>query len=37
MGNKREQAGAKQLQRENEKWERVAGVMERKLKLGRQG
>lgn len=28
--------GAKQLQRETENWERVAGVMERVLKLERQ-
>ena len=29
--------GAKQLERETENWERVAGVMERVLKLERQG
>jgi PadR family transcriptional regulator, regulatory protein PadR len=29
--------GTKQLQRETENWERVAGVMERVLKLQRQG
>src|SRR5579871_3784984 len=29
--------GAKQLERETENWERVAGVMERVLKLQRQG
>ncbi len=29
--------GAKQLQRETENWERVAGVMQRVLKLERQG
>lgn len=29
--------GAKQLERERENWERVAGVMERVLKLERQG
>ena len=28
--------GAKQLERETENWERVAGVMERVLKLERQ-
>ena len=29
--------GAKQLERETEKWERVAGVIERVLRLERQG
>jgi len=29
--------GAKQLERETENWERVAGVMDRVLKLERQG
>jgi PadR family transcriptional regulator, regulatory protein PadR len=29
--------GAKQLERETESWERMAGVMERVLKLERQG
>lgn len=29
--------GAKQLERETENWERVAGVMERVLRLERQG
>lgn len=29
--------GAKQLERETENWERVAGVMDRLLKLERQG
>jgi PadR family transcriptional regulator PadR len=31
------QAGREQLERETENWERVAGVMERVLKLQRQG
>jgi PadR family transcriptional regulator, regulatory protein PadR len=30
-------AGARQLERERENWERVAGVMERVLRLERQG